>query len=140
MSYEKQTWANGDVITADKLNHMEDGIAGGSSDDNLFVVTISEEGTVASSDKTWREITTAFNEGKKCIYVWDQEGSYSEEGVEYTTITRRSGSIINTNYHETSVEGQLTEGAYSIYLIYDEYNISKWDASDPDSPIQYSFD
>lgn len=26
MAYEKQTWANGDVITAEKLNHMEDGI------------------------------------------------------------------------------------------------------------------
>ena len=26
MSYSKQTWANGDVITAEKLNHMEDGI------------------------------------------------------------------------------------------------------------------
>lgn len=31
MSYEKQTWETGEVITADKLNHMEDGIenAGG---------------------------------------------------------------------------------------------------------------
>ena len=27
MAYEKQTWACGEVITADKLNHMEDGIA-----------------------------------------------------------------------------------------------------------------
>ena len=26
MSYEKQTWANGDIITAEKLNHIEDGI------------------------------------------------------------------------------------------------------------------
>ena len=26
MSYSKQTWANGDIITASKLNHMEDGI------------------------------------------------------------------------------------------------------------------
>lgn len=26
--YEKQTWENGDVITAEKLNHMEDGIKG----------------------------------------------------------------------------------------------------------------
>lgn len=26
MSYEKQTWANGDVITANKLNHIENGI------------------------------------------------------------------------------------------------------------------
>lgn len=27
MSYEKQTWVDGDLITADKLNHIEDGIA-----------------------------------------------------------------------------------------------------------------
>lgn len=27
MSYEKQTWNKGDTITAEKLNHMEDGIA-----------------------------------------------------------------------------------------------------------------
>lgn len=26
MSYEKQTWASGDIITAEKLNHIEDGI------------------------------------------------------------------------------------------------------------------
>ena len=26
MAYTKQTWANGDTITADKLNHIEDGI------------------------------------------------------------------------------------------------------------------
>lgn len=27
MSYTKQTWATGDVVTAEKMNHMEDGIA-----------------------------------------------------------------------------------------------------------------
>jgi hypothetical protein len=27
--YEKQTWVTGDVVTADRLNHMEDGISGG---------------------------------------------------------------------------------------------------------------
>lgn len=26
MAYTKQTWADGDVITADKLNHLEDGV------------------------------------------------------------------------------------------------------------------
>lgn len=30
-SYEKQTWVTGEVITADKLNHIEEGIANGSS-------------------------------------------------------------------------------------------------------------
>jgi hypothetical protein len=27
MSYSKQTWVTGDIVTAEKLNHMEDGIA-----------------------------------------------------------------------------------------------------------------
>lgn len=30
MAYEKQTWNTGDVITEEKLNHMEDGIASAS--------------------------------------------------------------------------------------------------------------
>ncbi len=29
MSYEKQTWTTGETITAEKLNHIEDGIAEG---------------------------------------------------------------------------------------------------------------
>lgn len=29
MSYEKQTWSDGDIITQEKLNHMENGIANG---------------------------------------------------------------------------------------------------------------
>lgn len=28
MAYEKQTWNDGDIITKEKLNHIEDGIAG----------------------------------------------------------------------------------------------------------------
>lgn len=26
MAYEKQTWVTGEIITEEKLNHMEDGI------------------------------------------------------------------------------------------------------------------
>ena len=29
MSYEKQTWETGDIVTSAKLNHLEDGIANG---------------------------------------------------------------------------------------------------------------
>lgn len=28
MAYEKQTWADGEIITKEKLNHIEEGIAG----------------------------------------------------------------------------------------------------------------
>ena len=39
MTYEKNTWANGDVITAAKLNNMEDGIANAGSGGPWFTVT-----------------------------------------------------------------------------------------------------
>lgn len=48
MAYEKQTWKTGDVITAEKLNHMEDGIKeyadmiGGMIDKSLTSVVIPE--------------------------------------------------------------------------------------------------
>lgn len=35
--YTKTEWKNGDVITADKLNNMEDGIAGGSGSSKTYV-------------------------------------------------------------------------------------------------------
>lgn len=63
MAYSKQTWATGDVITAAKLNHMEDGIG-----DNSFLITITQtydEGNlVFAFDKTFNEIMTAYSAGK----------------------------------------------------------------------------
>ena len=46
MSYTKNTWANGDVITAAKLNNMEDGIegaGGGGGYDAVIIVSYDEE-------------------------------------------------------------------------------------------------
>ena len=47
MSYEPTNWKNGDVITADKLNHMEDGIVGSTPVINgLPEVTAEDNGNV----------------------------------------------------------------------------------------------
>lgn len=56
MAYEKQTWAKGDVVTSAKLNHMEDGIAGGGG---VLVVgaTVSEDAITLGN--TWQEICDA---------------------------------------------------------------------------------
>ena len=48
MSYEKNTWTNGDVITSAKLNHIEDGIAESS------ILIVGEENNIL--DRTWQEI------------------------------------------------------------------------------------
>lgn len=58
MSYTKQTWATGDVITADKMNHMEDGIAEGGG--FLAVeMDVDSQSLVAVLNKTWNEIAEA---------------------------------------------------------------------------------
>lgn len=62
MAYEKQTWVTGEVITKEKLNHMEDGIANGGS--GVFIANLNTE--TQSLDKTWNEINTAFTNKQPC--------------------------------------------------------------------------
>lgn len=60
MSYEKQTWSTGETITADKLNHMEDGIAGAGGGGVLVISSVYDEQTETTTlDKTWQEIHDA---------------------------------------------------------------------------------
>lgn len=63
--YEKQTWKTGDVITEEKLNHIEDGIASC----GMFVVgsTYDENTQTVTLDKTYKEIVDAFNAGQNVI-------------------------------------------------------------------------
>lgn len=57
MTYEKQTWVNGDVITAEKLNHMEDGIASGGSGGVLVVSTVYDDDSGKTYlNKTFEEV------------------------------------------------------------------------------------
>lgn len=53
MSYEKQNWQKGDVITAAKLNNIEQGIADGG------VLVVSANTETMALDKTWRQIADA---------------------------------------------------------------------------------
>ena len=62
MSYEKQTWATGDVITAEKLNHMEDGIedAGGGT---TRVIEVVIDGSTQTLQATYNQILAWFSTG-----------------------------------------------------------------------------
>lgn len=62
MAYEKQTWTNGDLITAEKLNHIEDGIAQGGGGVLTVIETVTEDAhgnEVRTLDKTYNEIASA---------------------------------------------------------------------------------
>ena len=61
MSYSKNTWANGDTITAAKMNHMESGIeAAAAAAGGAYKVTFSVSGgATLVADKTIAEIYAA---------------------------------------------------------------------------------
>ena len=64
MAYEKQTWTTGDIITANKLNYMEDGITSGNEVEFFPVHFSYVDNNSIVSDKTAEEIGVAFADGK----------------------------------------------------------------------------
>lgn len=99
MSYEKQTWTTGDIITADKLNHMEDGIAGG----GLFIVNYVYGDEVDTLNKTYAEIKSAFLSGKIIYILVDNSFDNPEFGYtlfEYYIVTSLSEKVgQESSYH-----------------------------------------
>lgn len=61
MAYTKHTWTTGEVITAGRLNNMEDGIADAGNGGEVLVVGLQEDDVTLN--KTWQEIFNAFMSG-----------------------------------------------------------------------------
>lgn len=77
MSYTPTTWETGDIITAEKLNNMESGIAEAG---NVFLIGLTTENTVFT--KTFGEIKSALING--CLIAVAING----DGAEYQMIPR----------------------------------------------------
>lgn len=66
MSYNKTTWATGDIVTAEKLNNIENGIV----NNNIYMVSVisnvdeSTEDETLTLNKTWQEIFDAAQSGR----------------------------------------------------------------------------
>ena len=88
MSYEKQTWQTGDIITAEKLNHMEDGIT------SAQVYSVSEDVRFSGS------VTTAENHGSYTANIDCDLSDLPEQikvrfdGTEYTCEKTISGPAV----------------------------------------------
>lgn len=69
MSYEPTNWENGDIITAEKLNKIENGIEA-INDSDLFICKISIEypSMVVTCSKTYSEIDEAYGEHKVLLF------------------------------------------------------------------------
>lgn len=104
MSYEKQTWQTGDVITANKMNHMENGIvnAGGSGGGLIVIFTTEDSGSSYTADKTFQEVYTALVDMMPVYgYYGDTENGYQpiqfHGGHYYTDGDGERGAVLFTN-------------------------------------------
>ena len=80
MAYEKHTWQTGEVITAEKLNNLEDGIAQGGSDGFFtFKITVTKDGEsstpIFTKNASFAEIKAAMLAGKVVIATIISEDS-----------------------------------------------------------------
>ena len=84
MSYEKQTWQTGDTITAEKLNHIEDGIGENMTVINATVSNVDGKAAIIL-DKTYNEIVAISN----TIIIRYSDLSDSHEEYEDTLVYGR---------------------------------------------------
>ena len=83
MSYTKQTWVTGDIITANKMNHMEDGIAGAGGATPLIVQYGEIVGSTQYLDTTFGDIMTAYEAGRPVIFKVNMLNDDPNEYQEY---------------------------------------------------------
>ena len=91
MAYEKTTWSNGDTITAEKLNNIENGIASGVLAVGIYVNS-SDSTLTLTLDKTWNEIYTVISNGGICV-----AGEYYDGAV--------SCSLVNSAHIDDGIGG-----------------------------------
>lgn len=111
MAYERHNWQCGDVVTAERLNNIEDGVeealecCGSSAEEFLVSFTLSTTNTM---DRTVDEIVQAYNDGKKitaCSLYGDAPLStyylvYANAftpDFEFATVTNSGVNIVEVN-------------------------------------------
>ena len=70
MSYEKQTWETGEVITAEKLNHLEGGV--GDNSKQIVFVPCTYANSKITISKNFNEIEELYNSGAFIILRWEE--------------------------------------------------------------------
>lgn len=104
MAYEKQTWTTGEVITQEKLNHMEDGIANAGGDAGYECVETKTElfnETVATTVQ-WEGATPQGTISNTPL-INTNDISVSFEGVEYelTNIGDSGNKVFGADYNSS---------------------------------------
>ena len=87
MSYEATEWSDGDIITAQKLNKLENGVVNAGSG-GILVVTGSHDGNVSTLDHTFDEIYSAAQTGIVILKDVIDEGPQWYPSIEISPFSR----------------------------------------------------
>lgn len=133
MSYTPTEWGNGDVITAAKLNKMEQGISeassGGSSGGGIFWLTETPppaQGEHYGIDASYNEIVAALESGKTVILRRIVNGTPPKSELQYLWQYFSYAVDDSTNVYEIG----LYSGAGNF----------RYTAEDPDAPMSEIYD
>lgn len=69
MSYTKNNWANGDTITAEKLNNTEDQVAKNERLDVPVTVIFDGDTPIATTDAVFSDVKAAYTAGRELRMV-----------------------------------------------------------------------
>ena len=116
MAYTPTNWQTGDVVTAEKLNKLENALAGGGT--SPLIVRVLED--TRETDKTTREIKTAFESGITVLFI--VEDNYN--GDYYSTWSVLKQFETSRIAGETEPNGSYTASFESNQLISSNLNES----------------
>lgn len=114
MAYTPTEWKSGDVITAEKLNNIEEGISESSSSD-IFVVKFTQNGSTWTADKTLSEINSAVGNGTPVIGVIT---GFDQKVLPLTGCSGDDPRFVSTWISESN-DGTISATTYQIILNYD---------------------
>lgn len=139
MSWQKNVWENGDIISVDDLNHLEVGADLAIQNNVPQVLVVHDSITTYKGyicgklDKTFREIFAALNQGKIVVL--------SVEDLTDCSFNVISGSLFLTSIHYIDEDN----GDYVYYslsfsdnlLVYDLWNETMGELTLDDYPSRY---
>lgn len=105
MTYEPTDWKNGDIVTSNKLNKLENGV----EDAGVFTVGFSDN-EATTLNKTFAEINAVLLAGRLCVIINISPGNFYNDNVQLDLILSSGANESMTeieNYSLSTINGML---------------------------------
>ena len=116
MGYIPTEWETGDVITAEKLNKAEEGIAVANAKNTVFTISETNVDDVHTLSKTWQEIHDEYESGNLCVIRGVYGNLFANKFVNDVDYLENDGVL---TYRIITEEANYLCDATDAYPVYD---------------------